>query len=221
MTTWPTDFEARRLLDEEVRRLNAEFAGIYDPATVRDYVDRALDVLPEPRFPMYLPALAARYARELLRSAARWQGKIAAVRPQVLFVCVHNAGRSQMAAAFARHLSHGQLDVLSAGSTPADEIHDNVHAAMQEVGIDLAQEFPKRLSDDFVRASDAVVTMGCGDACPVYPGKRYEDWKLDDPAGKGIAQVRVVRDEIRTRVEALLRELGVEAAPPAAVSPHS
>src|SRR5690606_10009512 len=130
-------------------------------------------------------------------------------RPSVLYVCVHNAGRSQMAAAWTRHLSGGAVEVRSAGSAPADQINPVAVEAMLEVGIDMRAEQPKVLTTDAVQASDAVVTMGCGDACPIFPGKRYEDWSLDDPAGQGIDAVRPIRDEIRRRVEALLGELGV------------
>lgn len=132
--------------------------------------------------------------------------------PEVLFVCVHNAGRSQMAAGLLAKLSDGRVMVRSAGSAPADTINPAVVQAMAELEIDLSHEFPKPLTDDVVRAADVVVTMGCGDACPLYPGKRYLDWELEDPAGKPIEAVRRVRDEIRARVEGLLAELGVGEA---------
>jgi arsenate reductase (thioredoxin) len=128
-------------------------------------------------------------------------------KPSVLFVCVHNAGRSQMAAAFLTHLSEGTVEVRSAGSEPADQVNPAAVQAMAEVGIDITAEKPKILTDQAVRESDVVITMGCGDTCPFYPGKRYEDWVLDDPAGKDIATVRPIRDEIRRRVEALLDQL--------------
>jgi protein-tyrosine-phosphatase len=128
-------------------------------------------------------------------------------RPEVLFVCVHNAGRSQMAAAFCDHLGGGRVEVRSAGSEPADRINPAVLEAMREAGLDLAREVPKLLTDEAVEASDVVITMGCGDACPVYPGKRYLDWELDDPAGQPIEVVRRIRDDIRRRVEALLADL--------------
>jgi arsenate reductase len=128
-------------------------------------------------------------------------------KPSVLFVCVHNAGRSQMAAGFLTHLSQGAVDVRSAGSEPADRVNPAAVAAMAEVGIDIAAEQPKILTTDAVKASDVVITMGCGDTCPFYPGKRYEDWVLDDPAGKGIDAVRPIRDEIRRRVQNLITEL--------------
>jgi arsenate reductase len=127
--------------------------------------------------------------------------------PSVLFVCVHNAGRSQLAAAWLTHLAGDRVAVRSAGSEPADAVNPAAVAAMAEVGIDIAAETPKVLTVDAVRESDVVITMGCGDSCPVFPGKRYEDWKLADPAGQGIEAVRPIRDEIRARVEALLAEL--------------
>ena len=130
-------------------------------------------------------------------------------KPSVLYVCVHNAGRSQMAAAYTRHLSGGAVDVLSAGSEPADQVNPSAVAAMAEEGIDITAETPKVLTTDAVEASDVVITMGCGDTCPIFPGKRYEDWVLEDPAGKGVESVRPIRDEIKTRVLALLDELGV------------
>ena len=127
--------------------------------------------------------------------------------PEVLFVCVHNAGRSQMAAAILDHHAHGRVQVRSAGSAPADEINPAVRAAMDEIGLDLSKEFPKKLTDDAVQAADVVITMGCGDACPVYPGKRYLTWELPDPAGKGVDAVRPIRDEIDRRVRDLVQHL--------------
>jgi arsenate reductase len=142
-------------------------------------------------------------------------------RPEVLFVCVHNAGRSQMAAAFLAHLGGDRVVVRSAGSAPADEVHPAVVEAMGEVGIDLRASgaHPKRLEEAAVRASDVVVTMGCGDACPVFPGTRYEDWVLDDPAGQGLEAVRPIRDEIRGRVLELMASLGLEPTVPGAGRP--
>jgi arsenate reductase len=127
--------------------------------------------------------------------------------PEVLFVCVHNAGRSQMAAGLLDKLAGDRIAVRSAGSEPADRINPSAVEAMREIGVDISKEFPKPLTDDAVRAADAVITMGCGDACPIYPGKRYEDWELEDPAGKDLETVRRVRDEIRGRVEALISSL--------------
>jgi arsenate reductase (thioredoxin) len=127
--------------------------------------------------------------------------------PEVLFVCIHNAGRSQMAAALLDHHAKGSIIVRSAGSEPVDQVNPAVVEAMAELGIDISKEFPKPLTDDAVRASDVVITMGCGDACPYYPGKRYLDWKLEDPAGQGIDSVRPIRDEIDQLVQGLLTEL--------------
>lgn len=132
--------------------------------------------------------------------------------PSVLFVCVHNAGRSQMAAAFLAHLAHGQVEVRSAGTAPADAVNPAVIAAMREVGIDLTDQAPKVLTAQAVQASDVVITMGCGDTCPVFPGRRYLDWALEDPAGQGLSAVRPIRDAIEARVRALLAELGIQAA---------
>ncbi|MER8027125.1 arsenate reductase ArsC [Glutamicibacter protophormiae] len=128
-------------------------------------------------------------------------------KPSVLFVCVHNAGRSQMAAAYLQHLAEGRIEVRSAGSAPADQVNPAAVQAMQEEGIDLSSQTPKILTTAAVQASDVVITMGCGDTCPIFPGKRYEDWTLDDPAGQGIEPVRKIRDEIRTRTEHLISEL--------------
>jgi protein-tyrosine-phosphatase len=130
---------------------------------------------------------------------------------EVLFVCVHNAGRSQMAASLTTWLSAGGVHVRSAGSTPASEISPAVVQVMEEIGLDLSQAFPKPLTDEVVQAADVVITMGCGDACPIYPGKRYLDWEVEDPAGHSIEDVRRIRDEIRKRVVGLLAEMGIEA----------
>ncbi|MPY09153.1 arsenate reductase ArsC [Arthrobacter bussei] len=132
---------------------------------------------------------------------------LAGKKPSVLFVCVHNAGRSQMAAAYLNHLSMGRIEVLSAGSQPADQVNPAAVEAMREEGIDITAEAPKILTTEAVKASDVVVTMGCGDECPYFPGKRYEDWVLEDPAGKGVESVRPIRDEIKGRIQQLIKEL--------------
>ena len=134
-------------------------------------------------------------------------------RPSVLFVCVHNAGRSQMAAGFLTHLSGGEVEVRSAGSLPGEQVNPSAVAVMAEVGVDISGRTPKVLTTDAVQASDVVITMGCGDACPIFPGKRYLDWDLEDPAGKGVAAVRPIRDEIKARVEALLTDLLPKQSP--------
>jgi len=136
----------------------------------------------------------------------------ARANPEVLFVCVHNAGRSQMAAALTKTLSGGRVHVRSAGSAPAAEINPNVVLAMSEEGMDLSEEFPKPLTDEAVRAADVVITMGCGDACPIYPGKRYLDWEIPDPSGQPIEVVRAIREHVRNRVVELLGEFGIEVA---------
>lgn len=133
-----------------------------------------------------------------------------APKPAVMFLCVHNAGRSQMAAGFMRHLAGARIDVFSGGSEPAESINPSAVAAMAELGIDISRELPQRWSDEIIRAADVVVTMGCGDECPFYPGKRYVDWELDDPAGRPVDEVRPIRDEIEHRVRTLMAELGVE-----------
>jgi len=142
-----------------------------------------------------------------LKALAQAEGKLVKEQPEVLFVCTHNAGRSQMAAGLVKLRSGGRIHVRSAGSTPADEINPAAVQAMEEIGVDMAEEFPKPLTDEVVRAADVVVTMGCGDACPIFPGKRYEDWDLEDPDGKNLKAVRRIRDEIDTRVQALIAEL--------------
>jgi arsenate reductase (thioredoxin) len=147
---------------------------------------------------------------------AQVEGEMTKRVPEVLFVCVHNAGRSQMAAGLLDQLSEGRVHVRTAGSEPAERINPAVVEAMAEVGIDLSREFPKPLTDEVVRAADAVITMGCGDACPIYPGKRYEDWELEDPAGKDLATVRGIRDQISERVRALLAEVAPDESDSAA-----
>jgi protein-tyrosine-phosphatase len=156
---------------------------------------------------VFVPVLAHRFARERLKALAQMEGLIVKEMPEVLFVCVHNAGRSQMAAGLVKLRSEGRVHVRSAGSDPGEEINPAVVAAMEEVGVGMSEEFPKPLTDEVVRAADVVITMGCGDACPIYPGKRYEDWMLDDPAGQDLQAVRRIRDEIDERVQRLIAEL--------------
>jgi len=158
---------------------------------------------------MALPVLvlAYRFTREGLKALGQAEGIISKEMPEVLFVCVHNAGRSQMAAGLVKLRSGGRIHVRSAGSAPGEVINPAVVEAMEELGVDLSEEFPKPLTDEVVRAADVVITMGCGDACPIFPGKRYEDWVLDDPAGQDIETVRRIRDELDTRVTALTSEL--------------
>ena len=175
--------------------------------TIERYIAESLDLLGEARINVFVPVLAHRFARERLRALAQAEGRIVTEQPEVLFVCVHNAGRSQMAAGLVKLRSGGRVHVRSAGSAPGERINPAVVEAMSEVGVDLSEEFPKPLTDEVVRAADVVVTMGCGDACPIYPGKRYEDWQLDDPAGQSIETVRRIRDEIDARVGRLVSDL--------------
>jgi arsenate reductase (thioredoxin) len=184
-----------------------EFAGIFSSETIERYLSESLDLLGGSRINVFVPVLAHRFARERLQALAQSEGVLVKEQPEVLFVCVHNAGGSQMAAGLVQLRSGGRVHVRSAGSSPADEINPAVLEAMREVGVDLAEVFPKPLTDEVVRAADVVITMGCGDACPIYPGKRYEDWVLDDPAGQDLDAVRRIRDEIDARVEALIGEL--------------
>ncbi len=188
-------------------RLAAEFEGVFGRETIERYIGESLDLLGNSRINVFVPVLAHRFARERLKALAQAEGTITKIQPEVLFVCVHNAGRSQMAAGLVKLHSGGRIHVRSAGSTPADEINPAVIEAMQELGVDMSEEFPKPLTDEVVSAADVVITMGCGDACPLYPGKRYEDWVLDDPAGQDLETVRGVRDEIDRRVRVLVSEL--------------
>jgi arsenate reductase len=198
---------SRRTFAAVIDQLADEFRGVFSIETIERYVDESIDRLSGARVVDFIPLFVNRFARDRLHALAQVQGSIVKDRPEVLFVCVHNAGRSQMAAALLDHHAKGRVHVRSAGSDPADQINPAVLAAMAELGIDLAKEFPKPLTDEVVQAADAVVTMGCGDACPIYPGKRYLDWELDDPAGKPVEQVRAIRDDIDRRVQALLAEI--------------
>ena len=198
------------VLERVAAELAHRFAGTFGVETVDRYVFESYVALRRTaKVRSHLVALTARFAADRLTALAQAQGAIVSDVPEVLFVCVHNAGRSQMAAALLDHHAKGRVHVRSAGSAPASEINPAVRAVMDEVGIDLATAFPKPLTDDVVRAADVVITMGCGDACPVYPGKRYLDWELTDPAGKDVDAVRPIRDDIDTRVRALLTDLGV------------
>jgi protein-tyrosine-phosphatase len=187
--------------------LTAEFAGIYSQETIERFISESLDLLGPARINVFVPVLAHRFARERLKALAQAEGRMVKDVPEVLFVCVQNAGRSQMAAGLLNYRAQGKVHVRSAGSDPAEEINPAVVEAMAEIGVDLGEEFPKPLTDEVVRAADAVITMGCGDACPIYPGKRYLDWELEDPAGKDLETVRAIRDEIDRRVLGLLAEL--------------
>jgi protein-tyrosine-phosphatase len=187
--------------------LQREFAGVFSTETIERYITESTDLLSGSKLPTYVPVLVHRFARERLRALAQATGKLTKEMPEVLFVCVHNAGRSQMAAGLVRLRSEGRIHVRSAGSDPAESINPAVLEAMSELGLDMGEEYPKPLTDEVVRAADVVITMGCGDACPIYPGKRYEDWELDDPAEQDLETVRRIRDDIDARVQRLVGEL--------------
>ncbi len=202
-------FDSR--IADAAARLSDEFKGVFALETIRRCAEDSVLRYKDSPIIEYVPLLVYRFTRERLRAMAQTEGKLTKELPEVLYVCVHNAGRSQMAAVLTDSLSGGRVHVRSAGSTPASEINPVVVEAMRELGLDLAQEFPKPLTDEVVQAADVVITMGCGDACPLYPGKRYLDWEVEDPAGQGLEAVRRIRDDIRGRVEGLLAELGVTA----------
>jgi protein-tyrosine-phosphatase len=190
--------------------LQREFDGTFGAETIErflysSYDDFAVRVAND----TYLTTFAERFARERLTALARVDGLSDDHRPTVLFLCTHNAGRSQMALGFFRSLAGDRAVAWSGGSEPGSEVNPAAVAAMAEVGIDISDEFPKPWTDEVVRAADVVITMGCGDACPIFPGKRYEDWTLEDPNGLGVDSVRPIRDEIRGRVEELLAQLEV------------
>jgi protein-tyrosine-phosphatase len=193
--------------------LQHEFEGVFSQETIARYIAESSDLLGgEAKLNVFVPVLVHRFARERLKALGQAEGVIVKEQPEVLFVCVHNAGRSQMAAGLVKLRSQGRVHVRSAGSDPTDRINPAVVEAMGELGLDMSEEFPKPLTDEVVAAADVVITMGCGDACPIYPGKRYEDWELDDPAGQDLETVRGIRDEIDARVRALIAELLPESA---------
>ena len=197
----------RAHVEKAADALQGEFAGTFSRETIARYIAESVDLLGGSKVNVFVPVLAHRFARERLKALGQADGVITKEMPEVLFVCVHNAGRSQMAAGLVKLRSESRVHVRSAGSDPGDEINPAVIEAMEEIGVDMSEEFPKPLTDEVVRAADAVITMGCGDACPIYPGKRYEDWTFDDPAGRDLETVRRIRDEIDARVRKLIDEL--------------
>ncbi len=206
-------------IDRLTRGLVGEFSGIFSEATIRRYISESTDLMCEDASVMdFVPLLAHRFARERLKALAQADNLVAKDQPEVLFVCVHNAGRSQMAAGLVKLRSAGRIHVRSAGSAPGTEINPAVIEAMNELGVDMSEAFPKPLTDEFVKAADVVITMGCGDACPIFPGKKYADWELDDPAGQDLETVRGIRDELDGRVRKLIAELLPDDAPAPAAS---
>ncbi len=196
------------VLERVAADLSSRFVGVFAPETVGRYVRESYQLLAErARIKRYLPSLTSRFAADRLAALARETERTIEDIPEVLFVCVQNAGRSQMAAAILRQLAGDGVHVRTAGSEPADSVRSVVLSALDEIGVPVGGEFPKPLTDEVVRAADVVITMGCGDACPVYPGRRYIDWDLADPVGQPIARVREIRDDIDARVRQLLPTL--------------
>jgi protein-tyrosine-phosphatase len=197
-------------LKSAATRLADDFDGVFGPETIERFLASSYDQFASRATATnFLPIMAERFAKQRLKALARVEGKAHDGLPIVLFLCVHNAGRSQMALGWFNRLAGTRAVAWSGGSEPGDEVNPAAIAAMKEIGIDIATEFPKPWTDEIVQAADVVVTMGCGDACPLFPGKRYEDWELDDPAGQGVDAVRPIRDEIGARVRTLLDDLGV------------
>ena len=200
--------DIRGLLLKSSQRLHAYYKSHFALETVEKYVFESYELLDATsEIKIYLPSLAERFSHDRLKALLKSTNPEVHGPLDILFVCVHNSGRSQIAAGFMSKIGGDRVVVRSAGSAPRESISPIVIEVMSEVGIDITDEYPKPLTDEVVRASDAVITMGCGDACPIYPGKRYEDWVLDDPADQSIDTVRIIRDEIKQRVERLLSEL--------------
>jgi arsenate reductase (thioredoxin) len=200
------------LLHRISERLAERFAGIFAAETVERYVFESYTALARTaKISAYLPATTEHFANDRLAALAKSKGAVGSEVPEVLFVCVQNAGRSQMAAALLTVEAKGRIHVRSAGSLPTAELDPGVVTVMAEMGLDLTKNYPKPLTDDVVRGSDVVITMGCGDSCPIYPGKRYEDWDLPDPADQPLDTVRDIRDQIHERVKALVTSLSTDS----------
>ncbi|PRX98942.1 arsenate reductase ArsC [Allonocardiopsis opalescens] len=209
------------VLDRIGDRLADRFRGVFSAATVRRFIDRGYAELAEhASVSTHLTAVTERYVTEQLTAVAQHRGFIAKAAPEVLFVCAHNAGRSQMAAALLRRRLGDRVGIRSAGSRPAAGIKPAVHQAMREIGLDLDDQYPKPLTDDVVRAADIVITLGCGDACPVHPGKLYVDWDVPDPHDRPLAEVRAIRDELSSRVDDLVIDPAASVPGPAGAAPH-
>jgi len=217
MTDSPVTHPARDLsIDQQLAlrtaatRLHTQFVDTFGTDTIERYLHSSYDQFAgRATVPNFLPLLAERFARQRLHALAKIEGKISDGKPTVLFLCTHNAGRSQMALGYFTHLAGDQAVAWSGGSEPGTEINPAAIAAMAEVGIDITGEYPKPWTDEIVQAADVVITMGCGDACPIFPGKRYENWDLPDPAGQGVDAVRPIRDTIEGRVRSHLTQLDV------------
>ena len=202
--------DQRLALRTAATRLETEFADTFGTETIERFLHTSYDQFARrATVPNFLPLLAERFARQRLHALARVEGHISDGKPTVLFICTHNAGRSQMALGYFTHYAGDNAVAWSGGSEPGNEINPAAIAAMAEVGIDITGEYPKPWTDEIVAAVDVVVTMGCGDACPIFPGKRYENWELPDPAGQGLDAVRPIRDQINQRIHQLMAELNV------------
>jgi arsenate reductase len=198
----------RNLVKTATGRLKDEFAGIFAAETIERFIADSLDqLLGSAKVTTFVPIFVERFTRDRLKALAKVEGKIETTVPSVLFLCVHNAGRSQMAAAWLKKIAGDQVSVYSGGSMPDSEVNPAAVDAMAEIGIDIRSEYPKPWTDEIVQAADVVVTMGCGDACPIFPGKKYEDWEVPDPAGADVTAVRLIRDDIGERVRHLITEL--------------
>ncbi|HET6713013.1 MAG TPA: arsenate reductase ArsC [Actinomycetota bacterium] len=203
--------EMRPLIRASAERLRTDFAGVFGGETIQRFMAESWESLQGAKVAAFVPLFVERFTRQRLRALARVEGKSRDTRPMVVFLCVQNAGRSQMAAGWLQHLAGDQVEVFSGGSDPASEVNPAAIEAMAEVGIDISSEFPKPWTDEVVQAANVVVTMGCGDSCPIFPGTRSMDWEVGDPAGLPLEQVRPIRDEIGDRVRGIMAELGIES----------
>ena len=214
MTTSMPDLTLEQQLQVKhaAANLKDEFSGVFSAETIERFLTESVGSMAHAKVKSFIPLLGERFARTRLRSLGKVEGKIAKDKPMVLFLCVHNAGRSQMGAGWLTHLAGDQVEVFSGGSDPGSEVNSAAIEAMDEVGIDIKSNFPKPWTDEIVQAADVIITMGCGDSCPIFPGKRYEDWQVSDPAGLGVDAVRPIRDELRQRVEGLMESLDIEVS---------
>ena len=218
-TALPTQVHANLTIDQQLAletaaaRLQDEFADTFAVETIEKFLHSSYDQFASRATVLnFLPLLAERFARQRLQALAKVEGKAVSGKPTVLFLCTHNAGRSQMALGHFTHLAGDAAVAWSGGSEPGDEINPAAISAMAEIGIDIAREYPKPWTEEILRAADVIITMGCGDACPIYPGRRYENWDLPDPDNQPLDIVRGIRDQIETRVRTLLAELDIPTA---------
>ncbi|MEZ0234955.1 MAG: three-helix bundle dimerization domain-containing protein [Actinomycetota bacterium] len=203
--------EMRPLIRASAERLRTDFAGVFGEETIQRFVAESWESLQGAKVAAFVPLFVERFTRQRLRALARVEGTSTDTRPMVVFLCVQNAGRSQMAAGWLQHLAGDEVEVFSGGSNPASEVNPAAIEAMAEIGVDISSEFPKPWTDEVVQAAKVVVTMGCGDSCPIFPGTRYMDWEIGDPAGLPLEQVRPIRDEIGERVRGIMAGLGIES----------